>query len=270
MNINILTPRTALYLPASNPRAIARAPTLDVDMIILDLEDAVRGEDKDAARAAAVDVVEHGMPGKSVGIRINGTGTASHIADIIAVKGSKADFIVMPKVASAAQCTAIATTVNKPMLAMIETPRALYDCKIIASAPGVIGLIAGTNDLSYELRIPIANDRMGLTLALQSIILAARTAAIWALDGVFNDLANPDGFRAQCQQGRQYGFDGKTLIHPNQVEIANVEFSPSKTELEDARRLVEAASGGAQRFRNRMIETMHVDTAKRLIDRADK
>jgi (3S)-malyl-CoA thioesterase len=131
----------------------------------------------------------------------------------------------------------------------------------------VAGLIAGMNDLANELRIPPGSGRSGLTLALQSIVLAARDAGIWALDGVFNDLADAAGLQAECEEGRRFGFDGKTLIHPNQIEVTNRIWSPSVAEIEDARALVEAASGGAERFRDRMIETMHVEMAKRLLAR---
>lgn len=240
-------------------------------MVILDLEDAVKPEDKEAARKAAFEAVNEGFAGKITAIRINGPETQWQRDDLEAVSASSCDLFVLPKVEDAGVASTIAKSAGKPLLTMIETPRGVLRVAEIASTPGVAGLIAGTNDLANALHLPGANNRngLGLSLSLQLIVLAARAARVWALDGVFNDLADPDGLTAQCIEGRTLGFDGKTLIHPNQIEIANRTFSPSMAELEDARALVAAASGGAERFRDRMIETMHVEMAKRLLARAD-
>ncbi|MBV9841289.1 MAG: CoA ester lyase [Sphingomonadaceae bacterium] len=260
--------RSALFMPASNPRAIAKARTLACDLVILDLEDAVRDDTKEEARSAAVAAAAEGL-GKPIAIRINGTGTPWHAADVAAVAASAADMAVLPKVEDAALAARIASASGKPLLAMIETPAGVLAAPAIAAAPGVAGLIAGTNDLATELRLPPGSGRGGLVLALQMIVLAARAAGRIALDGVWNALEDPEGLAAQCAEGRALGFDGKTLIHPGQVEIANRAFGPSDGELEDARALVAAATGGAERFRGRMIEAMHVETARRLLALAE-
>ncbi|MBB5687370.1 HpcH/HpaI aldolase/citrate lyase family protein [Sphingobium boeckii] len=264
---DFLPPRTALYLPASNARAIEKARGLAADMIILDLEDAVPVEKKDAARAAAVAAIGEGFGGRIAAIRINGPDAAWHEADLAAVAGSAAAVAVLPKVESAAVAAAVAARLGKPLLAMIETPAGLLNAPAIAAALGVSGLIAGTNDIAHDLRLPPGTGRGGLTLALQTIVLAARAAGVLALDGVWNRLDDADGLEAECREGRCFGFDGKTLIHPNQIEIANRAFGPSEAELEDARALIAAFKGGAERFRDRMIEAMHVASAERLIAR---
>ncbi|WP_404338796.1 HpcH/HpaI aldolase/citrate lyase family protein [Sphingomonas sp. MMS12-HWE2-04] len=260
-----LAPRTALFLPASNPRAIAKARSLEVDMVILDLEDAVRDDAKAAARAAAVEAVGAGFPGLCA-IRINGIGAPDHAADLVAVAASACDYVVVPKVESAAEAAAIAQAAAKPLLAMIETPRGVLAAVQIAAVPGVAGLIAGANDLRATLGIPSGRD--GLALALHTIVLAARAGGGWALDGVFNALDDADGLAAEARHGRSLGFDGKSLIHPNQIAATAAAFGPSDAELADAQALVEAATGGAERFRDRMIEAMHVAQAHALIARA--
>jgi (3S)-malyl-CoA thioesterase len=266
--MNVLPPRSALYLPASNPRAIEKARALPADLIMLDLEDSVKPELKGVAREAALLAVKDGFGERLSAIRINGLGSAWHDADVEAVSKSQADYVVIPKIEDAAIATDRGVALGKPLLVMIETPIGVLNAATIAKAPGVAGFIAGTNDLANELHIPLGSGREGLSLALQMIILAARAAGIWAFDGVYNDLNNPAGFIDECSQGRALGFDGKTLIHPNQIDAANRVWSPSVDEIEDARALVAAASGGAERFRDRMIETMHVEMAHRLLARA--
>ena len=264
---DFLPPRTALYLPASNARAIEKARGLAADMIILDLEDAVPAGKKHEARAAAVAAMAEGFGGRIAAIRINGPETEWHESDLAAVAGSVETMVVLPKVERAESAARIAARLGKPVMAMIETPLGILHAADIAAADGVEGLIAGTNDIANELRLPPGAGRGGLTLALQSIVLAARAAGILALDGVWNQLDDPAGLEAQCSEGRMFGFDGKTLIHPNQIEIANRAFGPSEAELEDAHALIAAFNGGAERFRDRMIENMHVESAKRLIAR---
>lgn len=263
-----LAPRTALFLPASNPRAIAKARTLAADMIILDLEDAVKPEDKNAARAAAVEAVAAGFGERIVAIRINGIDAAEHEADLAAAAGSAAAVIVVPKVESVDAARRIAEAVGKPLLAMIETPAGVLAAAPIAALPGVCGLIAGTNDLKASLGIPAAAGRGGLSLALQSIVLAARAGGAWALDGVFNALDDAEGLAAECREGRALGYDGKTLIHPGQLAIAASAFVPGAEEIADAKALIAAAQGGAERFRDRMIEAMHVVQAQQILARA--
>lgn len=258
-------PRSALYLPASNARAIEKARTLDADLVMLDLEDAVPPDHKDEARAAAVAAVAEGL-GRPVAIRINAVGSAWHADDLAAVEASAADAIVVPKVESAADLP----TTTKPVLAMIETPAGVLAAAAIAAQPGVAGLIAGTNDLANTLRIPAGTSRAGFLLSLQSIVLAARAAGIVAFDEVWNRLDDPEGLEAECREGRAMGFDGKTVIHPAQIAAANRLFGASTAELEDARALIEAFRGGVGQFRDRMIEGMHVEAAERLIARAER
>ena len=263
-----LAPRTALFLPASNPRAIAKARTLAADMVILDLEDAVRDDAKAEARAAAVAAAAEGFGHRLCAIRVNGVDSPEHDGDVGAVAGSACDFVVLPKVESAADAARAAKALGKPLLAMIETPIGVLAAVEIAATPEVAGLIAGTNDLRAALGIPPITGRAGLSLALQTIVLAARAGGGWAIDGVFNALDDGEAFTKECRHGRAFGFDGKALIHPYQIAIAAHAFGPTEQELADARALIEAATGGAERFRDRMIEAMHVEQARALIERA--
>jgi citrate lyase subunit beta/citryl-CoA lyase len=261
--------RSALYLPASNKRAIEKARTLPADLVMLDLEDAVKDEDKDEARRAAVQAGAGEWRAPLFAIRINGPGSPWHEADLAAVvEAARLDLIVVPKVEKPESARLIAGETGKPLLAMIETPAGVYAARDIACTEGVAGLIVGTNDLAAELRLPPGKDRTGLSFALQTIVMAARAAGGIALDGVYNLLDDPEGLAAQCEEGRRLGFDGKTVIHPSQIDIANRAFGSSESELEDARALIEAQSGGAERFRGRMIEAMHVREAERLLARA--
>ena len=258
--------RSALFLPASNPRAIEKARGLAADMVVLDLEDAVKPEDKAAARDAAKEAVREGFGGRLTAIRINQTGSEWYGEDIVALRDSKAHFIVLPKVERPDQARDASYLTNRPMLAMIETAAGVLAAPAIA--PAAAALIAGTNDLAADLRLPPEAGRVGLAHALQAIVLAARAHGIVAFDGVFNGLEDEAGLAEQCREGRAYGFDGKSLIHPSQIEAANRIFSPGEEELAAAERLVAAATGGAERFEGRMIEAMHVAAAQALIARA--
>lgn len=260
--------RSALYLPASNARAVTKAQGLDCDLVILDLEDAVREEDKAVAREAAVAACRADWKADLVAIRINGVQSPHYQADIAAVIEAKPHLVVAPKVESGADAASIAAAAGVPLLAMIETPAGVYAARDIASAAGVAGIIVGTNDLAAELRLPPEAGREGLMLALQSILLAVRAAGGVAFDGVYNKLDDGYGLEIQCREGRAIGFDGKTLIHPSQIEPCNRLFGPSAAEIEDATALIEAVTGGAERFRGRMVEAMHVTSARRLLDRA--
>jgi (3S)-malyl-CoA thioesterase len=258
--------RSALFLPASNPRAIEKARGLSCDMVILDLEDAVAEAEKDSARAAAVSAAAADWGTRLFAIRLNGSGRW-HDADVAALAAAPGiDLVVVPKVELPEYAETLSGRLSKPLMAMLETPAGIYAAREIAGARGVAGLLAGSNDLAATLRLP--PGRTGLTLCLQSIVLAARMAGIAAIDGVFNLLDDADAFRADCEAGRQMGFDGKSLIHPNQIDIANRTFGPSEAEIEEAQALISAATGGAERFRGRMIEAMHVETARRALKRA--
>ncbi|MFL6752184.1 MAG: HpcH/HpaI aldolase/citrate lyase family protein [Sphingomicrobium sp.] len=257
--------RSVLFLPASNPRAIAKAREAGADLVVLDLEDAVKPADKVAARDAAVEAVSSGWP-VPVAIRVNGVGTEWHSLDVDAAARSGADLVVVPRVISAHLVHGVAEAVAKPVLAMIETAAGVLAAAEIA--PETAGLIAGTNDLRADLRLPLDAPREPISASLQLIVLAARAAGVAAFDGVFNPLTDAAGFEAECRDGRMLGFDGKSLIHPNQIEPCNRAFAPTAAEVERAERLVAAFNGGAERFDDEMIERMHVEAAKRVLERA--
>ena len=260
--------RTALYVPATNARALEKARGLGVDMLIIDLEDSVPAESKSDARVAAVEEVVKGFPGKLVAIRLNGLDSAELAADIAAVERSLADCFVLPKVEAVADLDLVVAKLPNPVLAMIEGPAGIYAAREIAAHSAVAGLIAGVNDICADMGIRPGPAREGLELALQSMVLAAAAAGKPAFDGVNNKLDDMSGLETECLQGRCYGFTGKTLIHPNQIAIANAAFGPTAEEIAEAEALIEAATGGAQRHRGRMIESMHVDEARRTIERA--
>ena len=264
--IDLFAVRSLLFLPASNPRAIAKAREAGSDLVVLDLEDAVRPEDKTAARKAAVDAVAEQWP-MPVAIRVNGVGTQWHSLDLDAVARSRADFVVVPRAISRHLVHGIAEAVDKPVLAMIETAAGVLAAAQIADC--CAGLIAGTNDLRADLRLPLDAGRAPISASLQMIILAARAAGIAAFDGVFNSLDDPAGFSREAEEGRNLGFDGKSLIHPNQIAICHEAFAPTAAELARAKALVEAFHGGAERFGNEMIERMHVEAAQRVLERAN-
>jgi citrate lyase subunit beta/citryl-CoA lyase len=264
MTIDLHAVRSLLFLPASNPRAIVRARGSGADLVVLDLEDEVKPADKPLARAAAVDALRSPWP-MPVAIRLNHAGSPFYDEDVEAVRHSAAAAVVVPRAASADEVTAVREWADRPTLAMIETAAGVLAAPAIAREAAA--LIAGTNDLAADLRLPPDAGREPLQMALQSIVLAARAAGIAAFDGVFNGLKDWDGFAAQAEQGRRLGFDGKSLIHPDQVEPCHRAFAPSEAEIDRARRLVEAATGGAERFEDQMIERMHVEAAERLLAR---
>ncbi len=264
-DIDLFAVRSVLFLPASNPRAIAKAREAGADLVILDLEDAVKPADKRSARDAAVDAVDSSWP-IPVAIRINGVGSEWHSLDLDAVAQSQADLVVLPRAISAHLVHGVAEAVGKPALAMIETAAGVLAAAQIADAS--VGLIAGTNDLKSDLRLPLDATRDPISASLQMIVLAARAAGVAAFDGVFNGLDDPEGFLKEAREGRAFGFDGKSLIHPNQIEPCHRAFAPSANELERAKALVDAFHGGAERFGDEMIERMHVEAAKRTLERA--
>lgn len=257
--------RSILFLPASNPRAIAKAREAGADLVILDLEDAVRPEDKEMARTAALEAVSADWV-CPVAIRINGVGTRWHSIDLDVLARSKADYVVVPRSISAHLVGDIGKTVSKPVLAMIETAAGVLAAGEIAKVSA--GLIAGTNDLRADLRLPLDSTREPISTSLQMILLAARAAGIAAFDGVFNRLEDDEGFAREAMEGRRLGFDGKSLIHPGQIGPCHRAFAPDAAEVKRARALVDAFSGGAERFGSEMIERMHVEAAQRVLERA--
>ena len=264
MTLDLFAVRSILFLPASNPRAIAKAREAGADLVVLDLEDAVKPEAKVLARAAAVDALTSEWP-MPVAMRVNGIASDWYAEDVSAVRDSNADLVVLPRADSAEAVRATSQGVQRDVLAMIETAAGVLAAPEIAQEAAA--LIAGTNDLSADLRLPPDAGRGPLQTSLQSIVLAGRAAGIAVFDGVFNGLDDPEGFLAQAEEGYWLGFDGKSLIHPDQIETCHRAFAPSEAEIDRARRLLAAATGGAERFDDQMIERMHVEAAKRLLAR---
>jgi citrate lyase subunit beta/citryl-CoA lyase len=280
MDDNDLRPRrSVLYMPASNERALEKAKSIPADAIIFDLEDAVAPDAKPAARERARAAVRSGDYGRrELAIRCNGLDTEWGADDITAAATAGASAVVIPKVDTVEYVKAISARLDKrgapPELsiwAMIETPAAIFNVRAIATHPRVSALVMGTNDLAKELRSPLVPGRHPLLAHLATALLAARDAGKVVLDGVYNDVRDADGFSAECRQGMEMGFDGKTLIHPSQVDPANEIWAPSVDEVEDAQRVIVAfdqavADGlGVVTVDGRMIENLHVDNARRVL-----
>jgi citrate lyase subunit beta/citryl-CoA lyase len=270
-------------MPASNARALEKAKTLAVDALILDLEDAVAPDAKEQARDNACAAVRSGDYGRrELTIRINATGTQWHDDDLRAVCAAGPDAVVVPKVGSAdevhrlvAAMEAAGAPERTNLWAMVETPQAMFQCEQIAAASERLTvLVMGTNDLVKELHAEHVPGRAPLLTALSLCLLAARATGTVILDGVYNDVKDTEGFAAECVQGRQLGFDGKTLIHPGQVDACNEAFAPSAAAVEDARGVLAAweagAGAGVVTHNGRLVESLHVETAHRVlaIDRA--
>jgi citrate lyase beta subunit len=271
-----LLARSLLYLPAANARALAKAPTLAADVLILDLEDAVAPPAKEAARAAAVaaaDGVDWGY--RRVAIRVNGAGTPWHAADLAAAAASAADFIIVPKVESAtAAAAAAAAAGGKPLLAMIETPRAVQQADAIADVPAVFGLVAGFNDLARDLGIRVCPGRPALLYAAARMVNAARAAGAMVFDGVWGDIGDTAGLEAEALQAAELGFDGKTCIHPSQLDTVNRAFGPDPAEIARAEAIVagweqaRAAGLGVTSVDGRLVEELHAAAAADLLAKA--
>lgn len=259
--------RSLLFLPASNPRAIEKARELDADLLVLDLEDSVRPEDKEKARRQAVEALPS-LAGRRTAVRINAFGTAQFGEDVVAFRHMAEVAIVMPKAEDAKQAHDVGRLFSHHALAMIETPAGVANARAIASETDA--LLAGTNDLALSLGLPPGAGRAGLTYSLQAIVLAARLHGIAAFDGVYNGLEDLDGLAAECAEGRSFGFDGKSAIHPSQLDTINRAFSPSEAEVAAARRLVAADAEGAERHEGRMVEALHVAQARALLAKAGR
>ena len=264
--------RSVLYVPASNARAIAKAGTLPVDALILDLEDAVAPDAKEGARAALRGA--EAPAGCFRLLRINGAGTPWHEGDLALAAELRPDAVLLPKAGGPGDvATATGTLPEEVALwAMIETPAGVLAADAIAAAPRMGGLVIGTNDLAAELR---ASGRAAMAHALQRTVLAARAARIAAIDGVCNAFRDEDALRAECAEGRALGFDGKSLIHPAQVAIANEVFGPSEAEVALARRRIEAFAAAEAKGRGvavldgAIVENLHVAEARRVLAMAD-
>ena len=276
--------RSALYLPGSNARALEKARTLDADVIIIDLEDAVAPDVKDEARRLAVEAVRAGGFGRrEVVIRINALDTPWGQADLAAVAQAGPDAILAPKLAGAADVRRysefLASAPPHTMLwGMIETTRALFSLAEIAATSATTRLgvwVIGTNDLAKEMRCRLTADRAPLWAPLSLAVAAARSGGLSILDGVYNDLDDDEGFLAACAQGVAFGFDGKTLIHPRQIDPCNAAFSPSESEIAEARDIIAAFDQpenrglGVIRLYGKMVERLHLAAALSLVAQAD-
>lgn len=272
--------RSVLYMPSSNARALEKAKTIPCDAVILDLEDAVAPDAKEAAREAAVEAVRSGQYGRrELVIRINAVDTPWHWPDLMAACAAAPDGILVPKVRSRKEVHDLVRAMERfhtpdrvRLWAMVETPDAFLGIAKLASASPRLGVIVmGTNDLVKELGAEHVPGRAPILAALSMAVLAARAAGVAVVDGVYNDVTDAAGFAAECAQGRAMGFDGKTLIHPAQVEPCNAAFSPSERDITQARGMIAAfeeamAQGqGVVTYQGRMVENLHVDTARRVL-----
>jgi len=280
--------RSVLYMPGSNARAIEKARTLPVDGVILDLEDAVAPEAKEQARKQVTDAVKAGgFGGREVFIRVNGIDTPWHADDLNAAAHASPDAILVPKISKVEQLERVGqrlldmkTDHKTRVWAMIETPEAIFNINALAaeahdSETRLAGFVIGTNDLAKETRARLIPGRLPMVPWLAMCVLAAHGHRIDILDGVYNDLSDPKGLEAECAQGRDLGFDGKTLIHPNQVGPCNVAFSPTLDEVAQARKTIAAfdlpenQDKGVVQIDGRMVERMHAEMARRTVEIAD-
>jgi citrate lyase subunit beta/citryl-CoA lyase len=276
--------RSVLYMPGSNARALEKAKTLPADGVILDLEDSVAPDAKEAARAQVADAVKAGGFGtREVFIRVNGVDTPWHADDLAAAAHAAPDGILVPKVSNAETLELIGrrlldmgTDHKTRVWAMIETPLAIFNILSIAaeakdSESRLSGFVMGTNDLAKDTRARLVSGRAPMLGWLSTCVAAARIYGIDILDGVYNDIGNADGFEMECRQGVELGFDGKTLIHPNQIAPCNTAFSPSPEEVALARKMIAAfdlpenKSKGVVSIDGRMVERLHADMARRTV-----
>ena len=272
--------RSVLYVPASNAKALDKVATLPCDGVILDLEDAVAPEMKDAARAAAVAAVSGGRLGhREVIVRVNGYDTPWGKADLEAISIAGADAVLVPKVNGGEDIDRYAAALAQApaqteLWAMIETARSIFRLDEIAARADNTRLrcwVMGTNDLAKEMRATLDATRTPFLAALSLAVTAARGWGLDIIDGVHNDLEDHTGFEAQCRQGLQFGFDGKTVIHPNQIEACNRIFTPGEAEVSAAQAIIEAFAlpenrgKGAVRVAGRMAERLHLEQARRLL-----
>lgn len=272
--------RSVLYMPGSNSRALEKAKGLPADTLVLDLEDAVAPDQKIAARAQVVEAVKAGGYGyREMVIRVNGLDTQWAEDDILAVATAPVAAVCVPKVETADQVLRVVELLNQggapesvTVWAMIETPKGVVNVQAIAAAhPRLSLLMMGTSDLAKEMRLPHTPDRIGFISALSECVLAARLNGLDALDGVHLDLKDQDSLRQVCIQGRNLGFDGKTLIHPNQIDVTNEVFGPKEDEVERAGRIIDAFTQAESEGKGvvvvdgKLVENLHVEEAKRTL-----
>jgi citrate lyase subunit beta / citryl-CoA lyase len=284
INMNIRPRRSVLYMPGSNARAIEKARTLPADAVILDLEDSVAPDAKAAARQQVMDAVTAGSLGaREVIVRINGLDTQWWLDDLNAVAKAKPDAVLVPKVSSpdhledvAERLVDISADQKIRVWAMMETPLAMLNARDIAAAARDVetrltAFVMGTNDLAKETRAKITPGRTAMLPWLMNCVAAARAFGLDIIDGVHNDLADADGFARECNEAREMGFDGKTLIHPNQIAPCNAAFSPSAEEVAQAQKIIAAfdlpenRDKGVVQLEGRMVERLHAEMARRTV-----
>lgn len=268
--------RSALYIPASRERALDKARMLGCDAILFDLEDAVAPDEKPAARATLAGALAAGGYGNRARIvRINGLATEWGPADAAAVAQMPCDGVLVPKVDGPTDLDRMAHLTAHPLWAMIETPAAILNAAAICAHPRLAGIVMGTNDLAKDLHTRAGHRREPMLYALGAAIMAARAAGIVAIDGVYNAFKDAEGLAAECEQGRDLGFDGKSLIHPDQIAVANAAFAPSDAEVDLARRQIAAheaalAAGlGVAVVDGRIVENLHIVTARATLAKAE-
>jgi citrate lyase subunit beta / citryl-CoA lyase len=284
INMNIRPRRSVLYMPGSNARAIEKARTLPADAVILDLEDSVAPDAKAAARQQVMDAVTAGSLGaREVIVRINGLDTQWWLDDLNAVAKAKPDAVLVPKVSSpdhledvAERLVDISADQKIRVWAMMETPLAMLNARDIAAAARDVetrltAFVMGTNDLAKETRAKITPGRTAMLPWLMNCVAAARAFGLDIIDGVYNELADADGFARECSEAREMGFDGKTLIHPNQIAPCNAAFSPSAEEVVHAQKIIAAfdlpenRDKGVVQLEGRMVERLHAEMARRTV-----
>ena len=265
--------RSALYIPGSRPRALDKARGLPVDVILFDLEDAVTPDEKITARATLAEELGKGGYGARLKVvRINGLDTEWGEDDAKAADAMDCDAVLLPKVNSAADVDALVALTSKPVWAMMETPIGILNAREIAAHPKIEGFVMGTNDLAKDLN---TRTRDAMLTSLQMCLLAARAHGVVAIDGVFNAFKDEDGLNVECEQGRDFGFDGKTLIHPAQVAVANAAFAPTEAEIDLATRQIaafaeaEADGQGVAVVDGKIVENLHIVTARATLAKAE-
>jgi (3S)-malyl-CoA thioesterase len=268
--------RSALYIPGSKERALEKAQTLATDAILFDLEDAVAPDEKPAARALLVKTLaEADFGNRAKIVRVNGLDTEWGADDIAAFVGAKIDALLIPKVSTPEDLDAVADLIpDTPLWAMMETALGMLNATAIAAHPRLAGMVMGTNDLAKELNSRFRADRLPMQAGLGLCLLAAKAHNLVIIDGVYNAFKDEDGLRAECDQGRDMGFDGKTLIHPAQLAIANTAFAPSEAEVTLAQRQIDAfnaakaAGQGVAVVDGKIVENLHIVTAEATLAKA--
>ena len=265
--------RSALYIPGSRLRALDKARSLPVDVVLLDLEDAVTPDEKITARATLTDELDKGGYGNRLCVvRINGLDTRWGACDAKAANSMACDAVLMPKVNNVRDVDALVKLTDKPIWAMMETPLGIMNAAEIAAHPQIAGFVIGTNDLAKDLN---TRKRGALMTSLQMCLLAARAHGIVAIDGVYNAFKDEVGFKIECEEARDLGFDGKSLIHPSQIAVANAVFAPTQNEIDLANRQIaafaeaEAEGQGVAVVDGKIVENLHIVTARATLAKVD-